>query len=333
MKILLMSALLVASTILIQCKTQTAFVYQNPLVEQRADPMIVRAHDGMYYFIGTTPAYDCIELRKSKTINGLKSAQPVVVWNKHESGPMSMNIWAPELHRIDEKWYIYFAAAPQGHFMGLRMFALSNISEDPTTGNWIEEGQISTERNGFALDATTFEHNRERYLVWAEIIDGAIGSALVLSKMENATKLIGPQTIISVPTYDWECQTYKVNEGPAVIKRNGKIFLTYSASATDHTYAMGLLWADENADLTLAESWNKMPVPIFYTHEDFERFGPGHNQFTIAEDGKTDLMVYHARNYKDIEGHSLGDPNRHARVRVLHWLANGFPDFRQDTND
>jgi GH43 family beta-xylosidase len=34
----------------------------------------------------------------------------VVVWRKPDSGPMSQLIWAPELHEIDGKWYIYFAA-------------------------------------------------------------------------------------------------------------------------------------------------------------------------------------------------------------------------------
>ena len=80
-------------------------------------------------------------------------------------------------------------------------------------------------------------------------------------------------------------------------------------------------------------SWNKLPEPVFYTNDSLKRFGPGHNQFTIAEDGKTDLMVYHARDYKDIKGHSLGDPNRHSRVRVLRWTKDGFPDFGQETED
>ena len=45
-----------------------------------------------------------------------------------------------------------------------------------------------------------------------------------------------------------------VNEGAAVLKRNGRIFITYSGSATDSNYAMGLLTADETATLLDPES-------------------------------------------------------------------------------
>ncbi|MBW8848779.1 MAG: alpha-N-arabinofuranosidase, partial [Burkholderiales bacterium] len=44
-------------------------------------------------------------------------------------------------------------------------------------------------------------------------------------------------------------------------------------------------------------------------------------------DGQTDLLVYHARNYRDIIGDPLNDPNRHARVQAFGWRADGFPEF------
>jgi GH43 family beta-xylosidase len=48
--------------------------------------------DGYYYFIASVPEYDRIELRRSKTIQGLDDEDHEVVWRKHESGPMSSNI-------------------------------------------------------------------------------------------------------------------------------------------------------------------------------------------------------------------------------------------------
>ncbi len=42
----------------------------------------------------------------------LRDAADGTVWRKPDSGPMQRQlIWAPELHHIDGKWYIYFAAA------------------------------------------------------------------------------------------------------------------------------------------------------------------------------------------------------------------------------
>ncbi len=307
--------------------------YDNPIVEQRADPWIYKADDGTYYFIATAPEYDRIEIRSSKTINGLSDAEPEVVWRKHKTGVMGHHIWAPELHRFDGKWYIYFAAGEAENIWNIRMWVLSNDSDDPTQGDWVEEGQVKTRFDSFALDATTFEHKGERYLVWAEKTSRQQNSSLVIAKLKNPTTVEDPQVIITSPEYDWEKVGYEVNEGAAVLKRNGRIFITYSASATDQNYAMGLLWADEDADLLDAESWNKSPDPVFYTNEELNRFGPGHNSFTVAEDGETDIMVYHARNYKEIQGFALDDPNRHTRVRVLHWTEDGFPDFRQNEAD
>ncbi len=246
---------------------------------------------------------------------------------------MSYHIWAPELHKVDGRWIIYFAAARADDIWHIRMFALSNASDDPTTGEWVEEGQIHTQRNDFALDATFFEHHGEDYLIWAEKTAPDVNSGLVISRLVDGIKLEDPQVVITEPEYEWEKHTYAVNEGAAVIKRHGKIFVTFSASATDHTYAMGLLWADEDADLLDPASWNKLPDPVFSTNEELKRFGPGHNSFTVAEDGETDILIYHARDYKEIEGESLNDPNRHTRMRHFSWTEDGFPDFGQNIAD
>ncbi|WBL27063.1 glycoside hydrolase family 43 protein [Zunongwangia sp. HGR-M22] len=307
--------------------------YHNPIVAQRADPWVLKAEDGTYYFIATSPEYDRIEMRQSKTINGLGTAEPKVIWTKHETGKMGAHIWAPELHKIDGKWYVYFAAGEVEDVWKIRMFALSNDSEDPMEGEWKEEGQIATKRDSFSLDATTFEHNGEHYYAWAQAVREEGGTSILLSKMESPTKLKGEEIEITNPEYDWERIGYLVNEGPAVIKRNGKIFMTYSASATDANYAMGLLWAEEDADLMNPDSWYKSEKPVFSTNAELRRFGPGHSSFTVAEDGETDVLIYHARVYEKIRGNSLYDFNRHTRARTFTWDENGFPDFGQDITD
>jgi GH43 family beta-xylosidase len=308
--------------------------FDNPLALQRADPHVWKATDGTYYFVATVPEYDRIELRKSKTINGIKDAEKVVVWHKHEEGTMANHIWAPELHRIDGKWYIYFAASSSEDKWALRMYALSNPSEDPTTGEWKEEGQIVSNRDEFALDATTFVHKGQRYHIWTDrASEEVINTGLYIAEMTSPTTIADKQVVISQPTYDWEIQGHRVNEAPAVLIRNGKVFVTFSASATDANYNIGLLWADADADLLDPASWHKLPEPIFYTNEELDRYGPGHNSFTVAEDGKTDVMLYHARDYKEIEGEPLYDPNRHTRARVLRWTEDGMPFFGQNLSD
>lgn len=326
------------TVIMIAAFSNTVFAqsieFDNPIAEQRADPWVYKTDDGTYFLIATVPEYDRIVLRKANSINGLKDAEEKVLWRKHETGVMGHHIWAPELHRIDGKWYIYFAAGEAENIWKIRMWVLSNSSEDPMEGEWTEEGQIKTDIESFSLDATTLEHQGKRYLIWAQNVKGGEnGTALVISEMEDATTLIGPEVVITEPEFSWERVKYNVNEGAAVLKRNGKIFVTYSASATNHNYCMGLLWIDEAADLLEASNWNKSPGPVFYTNEELDRYGPGHNSFTTAEDGETVVMIYHARDYKEIQGYELADPNRATRARVVHWTDSGFPDFMQKKGD
>jgi GH43 family beta-xylosidase len=309
--------------------------FNNPLALQRADPHIWRTEGGTYYFVATVPEYDRLEIRSAKTINGIRDAAPKVIWRKHQQGPMGNHIWAPELHRIDGTWYIYFAAGGAEDKWAIRKYALSNTSEDPTQGTWKEEGEIKSKPNAFTLDATTFVHRGQRYMLWVDRASTPteVNTGLYLAKMTSPTTLDNQQVVISIPEYAWEKKGHNVNEAPAVLIRNGKVFVTFSASATDANYALGLLWANEDANLLDTASWTKLPEPVFYTNEALKRFGPGHNSFTVAEDGKTDVMIYHARDYKEIKGEPLYDPNRHTRARVLGWTADGMPDFGQDKDD
>ena len=90
---------------------------------------------------------------------------------------------------------------------------------------------------------------------------------------------------------------------------------------------MGMLTADENADLLDPRSWKKERYPVLATDADKGIYGPGHNSFTKAEDGVTDLMIYHARPYEKIVGDPLYDPNRHAMVMTISWNEDGTPEI------
>ncbi|MEK5389874.1 glycoside hydrolase family 43 protein [Margalitia sp. FSL K6-0131] len=305
-----------------------AAAYKNPIMEQRADPFIYKHTDGYYYFTGSVPEYDRLEVRRAKTIQELGTASPVVIWRKYNNGPMSANIWAPEIHYIDGNWYIYFAAAREDAIFDHRMYVLENKSANPLEGHWTEKGQVKTDWESFSLDATTFEHKGERYYVWAQKDPNIAGNSnLYIARMVNPWTIEAPQVMITKPEYDWEKIGFMVNEGAAVLKRNGKIFLTYSASATDANYCMGLLTADESSDLLNIKSWSKSEKPIFQTNEKNGLFGPGHNSFTVSEDGSTDILIFHARHYQEIEGDPLWDPNRHTHAQMISWNEDGTPHF------
>lgn len=300
-----------------------------PLIRQTADPYVYYHSDGYYYFTYSTPEYDRIELRRAWSVKGLAEAKPITIWRKHASGPMSWHIWAPELHFINGKWYIYFAAGRAEDPWWIRTWVLENTSSDPFCGTWEEKGSLEAEWDSFMLDCTVFENHGKWFAVWAQKRQTRDeNSALYIAEMESPIKLKLPQTLLTFPEYDWECRGFKVNEGPAVLQRNGKVFLTFSASATDATYCMGMLVAEDGADLTKAESWTKLKEPVLVTDEKAGIFGPGHNSFTTSRDGKTDYLIYHARPYAEVDlAFALYDPNRHCWVKRIKYDDKGFPVF------
>jgi len=305
----------------------------QPLIRQRADPHISRHADGFYYFTASVPQYDRIEIRRATTIEGLVNAPVFDVWHKPDTGPYSELIWAPELHFNDGAWYVYFAAAPTRALDDLgmfqhRMFAIRNPAADPLGGPWEFLGRVDTGIDSFCLDATTFTHRGRLYYLWAQKDRAIAGNSnLYIAPMKTPWQLGGPPVLLSKPEYDWECRGFLVNEGPSVLIRHGRVFISYSASATDENYAMGLLWADEAADLLDPASWHKSPEPVMRSAPQDSVFGPGHNSFTVGAMPEEVLLVYHARTYTEIEGDPLWNPDRHTFVKPLRWSAGGMPLF------
>jgi GH43 family beta-xylosidase len=311
-------------------RTSSAPTIVNPVVRQRADAQVFRHHDGWYYMTGSVPEYDRLVLRRSRTLEGLSTAREAVLWRHLASGPMSGFIWAPELHLIDGKWVMYFAAGPSGggeDVFRIRTYAIECDGADPMTGKWSVLGQLQTAWDTFTLDSTSFVHRGRRYLAWAQREPGIeTNSNLYIAPLATPLTLAAKPARLSVPTLDWEVQGFKVNEAPAVLARNGRLFMTYSASATDTRYCMGMLSCRDGADIMEPANWTKSPVPVFKTSRENKVFGPGHNSFTVDERAR-DVLVYHGRDYEKITGDPLFDPNRHTRMQYFRYHADGTPDF------
>ncbi|MCJ2187186.1 glycoside hydrolase family 43 protein [Novosphingobium beihaiensis] len=302
----------------------------NPLVKHRADAQVFRHEDGFYYMTGSVPEYDRLVLRRSRTLAGLTDAEERVLWRHQASGPMSGFIWAPELHLIDGRWVMYFAAGPSGggeDVFRIRTYAVVCDGPDPMRGNWSVLGEFQAPWDSFNLDSTVFMHRGTRYFAWAQREPGIeTNSNLYIAPMASALTLSAPPARLTVPTLDWEVRGFKVNEAPAVLEKNGKLFITYSASATDARYCLGLLTADADANIMDPRVWTKSPKPVFTSCPETSVYGPGHNSFTVDEEGR-DMLVYHGRDYEQIEGDPLFNPDRHTRVQRLYFDAQGNPDF------
>src|SRR5687768_12320905 len=80
--------------------------FTNPIAPG-ADPWVVW-HAGFYYWCASENDLGVAVYRSERLTD---RGEKIVVWQAPARGPHSREIWAPELHRLDGKWYIYVAAS------------------------------------------------------------------------------------------------------------------------------------------------------------------------------------------------------------------------------
>ena len=304
--------------------------YANPLFMEGANSSAIY-HNGKYYY--THETNEQIYLWVTTDITDMAHSTCKEVWVPKDPSN-SHNLWNPEIRNINGKWYIYFAGGDKDDVWAIRPYVLECADTDPLTGVWTEKGKMGRADadefsfEAFSLDATVFENKGKHYYVWAEKVGvGKQISNLYIGEMETPYKLKTVQVLLTSPDYDWERVGFWVNEGPAVIHHDGRIYLTYSASETGAAYCMGMLTADEDSDLLDPKSWTKERYPVLRTDESRGIYGPGHNSFTEDEEGNP-VMVYHARTEAEIEGNPLYNPNRHAMLMKIRWdEKTGAPIF------
>ena len=284
--------------------------YLSPLAPQRADPYLYK-YQGKYYFTATCPLYDRIELSCADTVNGIATAPARTVGTKHADGALSSHIWAPEIHFIMGKWVIYFAAGHTPDVWDIRPYALICKGNDPMKDDWGDAVPMEPADGDpypftdFSLDMTVFENKGKWYAIWAQKFGCARAekpiSDLLIAELETPTKLKTVFVRLTSPDYDWERDGgFWVNEGPAALhcaETKGKIYVTYSGSATGACYCMGMLCADENADLIDPRSWSKERWPVLKTDEELKVYGPGHNCFVRGDEDEV-LVGLHFRDYE-----------------------------------
>ena len=314
----------------------------NPLLPSGPDPWVI-SRDGFYYYTNTTGKN--LTLWKTRHIAQLATAEKKVVWTPPATGPYSHEIWAPELHFLQGKWYLYFSA-DGGSNQSHRMWVLENAALDPLEGEWTMKGKITDESDHWAIDGSVFEVSNRLYLIWSGWENHVNGAQhIYIARMKNPWTVETPRVRISAPEHPWEKigdliphqgsevnpgedvrlpLHVDVNEGPEVIQHGDKLFLLYSAGGcwTDY-YTLGMLTASASADLLDPKSWSKSPIPVFWESPRANAYGTGHNGFFKSPDGKEDWIIYHA-NPKMNQG--CGQ-ERSPRAQPFTWNEDGTPNF------
>lgn len=303
----------------------TQATFPNPLLPSGADPWIVR-RGTTYYYMNTLG--NRIAIRKTTDLTRLADAPEITVWTPPATGPNAQSIWAPELHRIGNAWFLYYTAAESGHDDDAHrgIFVLENSSDDPTQGAWTDRGRLQTEHPG--IDGSTFSYGSKRYFVYSPYVGP--DSDLAIVEMANPWTLTGKETIIARPDLDWERRGGRqILEGPEFLAGpKGDLFLTYSASACwSDDYAIGLLSAPAGSDPLDPGAWTKAARPVIAKAPGQNVYAPGHNGFFTSANGRETWIVYHANPGPDLKC----TPRRSPRIQRVSWSTSGTPIFARPT--
>jgi GH43 family beta-xylosidase len=272
-------------------------------------------HDGHYYYCESSA--HGIFVRSVKHFLQLGAAESRQVWAPPGRGPVSQNLWAPELHRIDGRFYIYFAA-DNGINANHRMWVLAASTDDPA-GPYQLAGSLET--RGWAIDGTVltdvFGNHTFIWSGWAGANNGR--QNLYMARMKSPLELIGPRVLLAQPDRPWECHGMPICEGPQVLQRGSRTFIVYSASGSwTEDYCLGLL-AQEGGDLMNPSSWRKVGPAL---RKNAHAWGVGHGCFVTTPDGADDWVIYHAKTSK-----RDGWADREVRAQPFTWTADGRPEF------
>ena len=298
--------------------------YRNPLPQRADDPWVVRDGDSYLYCYSIDGG---VAVTRSDSLIGIKRERGAVCYRAPKGEMYSEEYWAPELHKVDGRWYIY-VAADDGNNDNHRMYCLGAKTDDPT-GEYELIGKITDDTDKWAIDGTILTLGGENYFIWSGWEgDVNVAQKLYIAHMKDAATIDSPRVLISEPEYEWEKRCCvdglpTINEGPAVLARDGKVFLVYSASGSwSDEYCLGMLEL-VGKDPMNPDSWKKHDGPVFEKNE--YCYGPGHCSFTTSPDGTEDWMAYHGN---PVSGSGWG--GRRLYIQRIYW-ENGTPVFGAPT--
>lgn len=306
--------------------TPSACTFTNP-IGSGADPWIVR--DGNSYYL-VESRDNGIYVYKSGTLTSPK-LNGVKVWAAPDTGWNRTNVWAPELHPINGKWYIYYAAGRAGPpFIYQRAGVLESAGSDPQ-GAYADKGMLYTgpdaaadTANVWAIDLTVQQLDGQLYAVWSGWDRNALTDRtpqnLYIAKMSNPWTISSNRVLLTTPSASWERGTeLDLEEGPEFLEHNGQTFIIYSTRESWlPEYKLGQLRLTAGANPMNASSYIKTG-PVFTGTTGV--YGVGHASFTTSIDNTENWIVYHSKV----------DPSpgwdRVIRAQKFTWNADGSPNF------
>ena len=287
--------------------------------EAAPDPFVTYDQETGYYY-GLCTQNDRISIFRHKKLADLfitgetKNVYQVGAEARH-------SLWAPEMVRVNGKWYIYTSAALPDADDTKHLLVLESETGDPFDG--FHFGSYLN-NDLFAIDPTYYHDDKtgKSYLCFSEVVDGL--QWLSISEMADPLTLTGSVARISDPNdFPWErAGGGPLNEGPFFISSGSRTFIIYSANGCyNDAYRLGCLELTGDDPLQKA-NWKKSPLWVFAADGDI--YAPGHASFFHSPDGTELWIAYHCYDSHNVDNQRR---MRVCQVQKVGFDESGYPSF------
>lgn len=284
--------------------------FRNPVSPHAADPWVIRDAEGCYYYCYSGGNGVCVSKISSPV--SLSREGGTKVYTAPEGTAYSREYWAPELHNIGGRWYIY-VAADDGDNYHHRMYVLRCTGDKPTDPFELA-GKIVDCTDKWAIDGTVLQYGGEMYFIWSGWEgDENVAQNIYIAHMSDPYTIDSERVMLSEPEYDWELVggMPKINEGPVALIRGDTVHIIYSASGSwCDGYCLGRLTL-RGGDPMDPAAWEKSDKAAFSANE--YCYGPGHCSFVNDDEGGT-WVIYHGNAVS-----GTGWRGRNGRIQKISW--------------
>jgi len=311
-----------------------ACTFANPL-GAGADPWVIRRGD-VYYYVKSQDRR--IWIASAPRLTDVIAAPARAVWSAPDTGWNRTNIWAPELHYADGRWYIYYTGGRAGPpFTSQHAGVLQSAGEDPF-GPYGSRGMLYTgdsigtgAGDRWSIDLTVGRIAGRDYAVWSGWMQDAATDKtpqqLYIAPMSSPWSIATNRVLLSAPDAEWERgPQLDLQEGPEFLLRDGNAFVVYSTrDSWLKEYSLGMLrLRDTTANPLDSRNWTKTG-PVFTGSTSV--FGVGHASFVTTPDESEHWIVYHSKDSP------TPGWQRSVRMQRFDWSSDGAPHFGDAARD
>lgn len=274
-------------------KDMEAVTYVNDMdITGIGDPYLI-TYNNTYYVTATVNG-SLFDLYKSTDMKSWDYVRKIFS-TSYGKGWVRSNLWQPQLvEGSDGKFYLYYCGNNDDGSLRIGVAGCDKI--DGTYVDLLDKPLIDL---GYATIDPKFyvDDDGKMYLYYSRdcsenIVDGIHTSQIYVVEMESYTKVKerAEHKLLLTPEQNWEIMSgdYRWNEGPDVLKHNGKYYLFYSGNFyASYFYSIGYAVSDQPEGPFVKAENN----PVLYAIGDMS--GPGNNSFFYSLDGKELFTAYH----------------------------------------